>query len=62
MSRELDKCCMERDRYKTLVEQLKCSKILIEDSTNKYAPTNTISGGEILAKTKEHNNVLKIEV
>ncbi|CAH4033806.1 coiled-coil domain-containing protein 149 [Pieris brassicae] len=65
MSKELDKSCMERDKFKTLVEQLKCSKIVIKDTMhviNKYAPTNTISGGEILAKTKEHNNMLKLEV
>ncbi|XP_022115098.2 coiled-coil domain-containing protein 149 [Pieris rapae] len=65
MSKELDKSCMERDRFKTLVEQLKCSKIVLKDTMqviNKYAPTNTISGSEILAKTKEHNNMLKLEV
>ncbi|CAK1555339.1 unnamed protein product [Leptosia nina] len=64
MSRELDKCCMDRDKYKTLVEQMKCKKVDIDNipSSNKYAPTNTISGGEIVAKTKEHNTMLKLEV
>lgn len=64
MTKELDKCSMERDRYKLLVEQLKCKKIVQDNtSTNDlFAPTNTISGSEILARTKEHNNMLKLEV
>ncbi|XP_045769610.1 coiled-coil domain-containing protein 149 [Maniola jurtina] len=64
MNKELDKCCMERDRYKILVEQLKCRKIVQEHTNNwdRFAPTNTISGSEILARTKEHNNMLKLEV
>ncbi|CAH2241723.1 coiled-coil domain-containing protein 149 [Pararge aegeria] len=64
MSKELDKCSMERDRFKILVEQLKCKKVLQENtnSWDRFAPTNTISGSEILAKTKEHNNMLKLEV
>ncbi|XP_038213951.1 coiled-coil domain-containing protein 149 [Zerene cesonia] len=64
MSKELDKCCMERDKYKILVEQLKSKKDVMHDldMPDRYAPTNTISGGEILAKIKEHNNILKLEV
>ncbi|XP_052741106.1 coiled-coil domain-containing protein 149 [Bicyclus anynana] len=64
MSKELDKCSMERDRFKILVEQLKCKRIVQEytNSWDRFAPTNTISGSEILAKTKEQNNMLKLEV
>ncbi|CAG4930088.1 unnamed protein product [Colias eurytheme] len=68
MGKELDKCCMERDKYKILVEQLKSKKDVMHDldykinMPDRYAPTNTISGGEILAKIKEHNNILKLEV
>ncbi|XP_046978240.1 coiled-coil domain-containing protein 149 [Vanessa cardui] len=64
MTKELDKCSMERDRYKLLVEQLKCKKS-VQDNTNthdRFAPTNTISGSEILARTKEQNNLLKLEI
>lgn len=63
MSKELDKCSMERDKYKILVEQLKYKKNL-QNKTNSwdgFTPTN-ISGSEILARTKEHNNMLKVEV
>ncbi|XP_072932663.1 coiled-coil domain-containing protein 149 isoform X1 [Epargyreus clarus] len=64
MSRELDKCSMERDRYKILVEQLKCQKSTVPCNSNnyKFAPTNSISGSEILAKTRDHNNMLKLEM
>ncbi|XP_013173227.1 PREDICTED: coiled-coil domain-containing protein 149 [Papilio xuthus] len=66
MSKELDKCSMERDRYKILVEQLQCKKsvsICVQDNNNyRFTQTNTISGGEILARTREHNNMLKLEV
>ncbi|KAL0830544.1 hypothetical protein ABMA28_002702 [Loxostege sticticalis] len=67
MTRELDKCGMERDRYKVLVEQLKCKKPVLhsQDTNNskyKFTPTNTISGGDMLAKTRDHNNMLKLEV
>ncbi|XP_075975177.1 coiled-coil domain-containing protein 149-like [Anticarsia gemmatalis] len=69
MSRELDKSSMERDRYKVLVEQLMCKKTVplrssSESSNTVYrlTPTNTISGGEMLAKTQDHNNMLKLEV
>ncbi|CAH2084715.1 unnamed protein product [Euphydryas editha] len=63
MTKELDKCSMERDRYKLLVEQLKYKKIIQDTSIrDRFAPTNTISGSEILARTKEHNNMLKLEV
>ncbi|KAI5646083.1 hypothetical protein NE865_01976 [Phthorimaea operculella] len=68
MSRELDKCSMERDRYKVLVEQLKCKKAVSSVTTSspnnfsRFAPTNSISGGEMLAKTRDQNNMLKIEV
>ncbi|CAG9562751.1 unnamed protein product [Danaus chrysippus] len=63
MSNELDKCCMERDRYKILVEQLKCKKHMqVNNNLDRFAPTNTISGSEILARTKESNNMLKLEV
>nr|XP_032516844.1 coiled-coil domain-containing protein 149-A [Danaus plexippus plexippus] len=63
MSNELDKCCMERDRYKMLVEQLKCKKHMQHNNNlDRFAPTNTISGSEILARTKESNNMLKLEV
>ncbi|OWR52909.1 coiled-coil domain-containing protein 149-B [Danaus plexippus plexippus] len=62
MSNELDKCCMERDRYKMLVEQLKCKKHMQHNNNlDRFAPTNTISGSEILARTKESNNMLKLE-
>ncbi|XP_059057214.1 coiled-coil domain-containing protein 149 [Achroia grisella] len=67
MSKELDKCSMERDRYKLLVEQLKCKKIAVNqheynDNVYRFTPTNTISGGDMLAKTRDHNNMLKLEV
>ncbi|XP_050679154.1 coiled-coil domain-containing protein 149 isoform X1 [Leptidea sinapis] len=66
MSKELDKCSMERDRYKSLVEQMNNKNSINEENNMncvyKYAPTNMISGGEILAKAKEHNNTLKLEV
>lgn len=69
MSRELDKSSMERDRYKLLVEQLMSTKTIslksYADSSSiayRLTPTNTISGGEMLAKTQDHNNMLKLEV
>ncbi|XP_026748817.2 coiled-coil domain-containing protein 149 [Galleria mellonella] len=67
MSKELDKCSMERDRYKVLVEQLKCKKLIVShnecsDNVYRFTPTNTISGGDMLAKTRDHNNMLKLEV
>ncbi|KAG6448861.1 hypothetical protein O3G_MSEX005724 [Manduca sexta] len=68
MNKELDKCSMERDRYKILVEQLKYKEsvsIKRQDSNNgiyKFTPTNTISGGDMLAKTRDQNNMLKLEV
>lgn len=65
MSKELDKCSMERDRYKILVEQLQCKKsvsICVQDNNYRFTQTNTISGGEILARTRDHNNMLKLEV
>lgn len=69
MSRELDKSSMERDRYKLLVEQLMSKKAAPLKSSPVYSntayrltPTNTISGIEMLAKTQEHNNMLKLEV
>ncbi|KOB66132.1 Uncharacterized protein OBRU01_21678, partial [Operophtera brumata] len=68
MSKELDKCSMERDRYKLLVEQLKCKTTTplknhdVSSNTYRFTPTNTISNGDILAKTRDHNNLLKLEV
>ncbi|KAM3965013.1 coiled-coil domain-containing protein 149 [Aphomia sociella] len=67
MSKELDKCSMERDRYKVLVEQLKCKKPVVShhesnDCVYRFTPTNTISGGDMLTKTRDHNNMLKLEV
>ncbi|CAK1585364.1 unnamed protein product [Parnassius mnemosyne] len=66
MNKELDKCSMERDRYKTLVEQLQCKKtmsICLQDNNNfRFTPINTITGGEILAKTRDNNIMLKLEV
>ncbi|XP_022834964.1 coiled-coil domain-containing protein 149 [Spodoptera litura] len=69
MSRELDKCSMERDRFKVLVEQLMCKKTVPMKSSPgannvsyRLTPTNTITGGEMLAKTQDHNNMLKLEV
>ncbi|CAB3254726.1 unnamed protein product [Arctia plantaginis] len=69
MSRELDKSSMERDRYKLLVEQLTSKRAAPLKSSPAYSntayrltPTNTISGVEMLAKTQEHNNMLKLEV
>ncbi|XP_041979745.1 coiled-coil domain-containing protein 149 isoform X2 [Aricia agestis] len=64
MSKELDKCSMERDRYRLLVEQIQSKKVVFKEPNNfnRFTPTNTISGSEILAKTKDHNNALKIEV
>lgn len=63
MSKELDKCSMDRDRYKILVEQLQCKKVVREvNSWERFAPTNTISGSEIIARTREQNNMLKLEV
>ncbi|CAG5028400.1 unnamed protein product [Parnassius apollo] len=66
MNKELDKCSMERDRYKTLVEQLQCKKtmsICLQDNNNfRFTPINTITGGEILAKTRDNNIMLNLEV
>lgn len=65
MSKELDKCSMERDRFKLLVEQLESKKPLLRnENTNVYrfTPTNTISGSDLLTKTRDQNNVLKLEV
>ncbi|XP_004932656.1 coiled-coil domain-containing protein 149 isoform X1 [Bombyx mori] len=67
MSKELDKCSMERDKYKVLVEHLKSKKVVsskIAENNNAYrfTPTNTISNGDMFAQTKDHNNMLKVEV
>ncbi|KAJ0183258.1 hypothetical protein K1T71_001234 [Dendrolimus kikuchii] len=66
MSKELDKCSMERDRFKLLVEQLKSKKLPFRsENTNniyRFTPTNTISGSDMLTKTRDHNNILKLEV
>ncbi|CAH0399784.1 unnamed protein product [Chilo suppressalis] len=67
MSKELDKSSMERDRYKVLVEQLKYKKPTIlnqntSSSIYKFTPTNTVSSGDMLAKTRDQNNTLKLEV
>lgn len=66
MNKELDKCSMERDRYRVLVEQLKCHRKVLyhqDDSADVYRGTNQpMSGGELLANTREQNNMLKIEV
>lgn len=67
MSNELDKCSMERDRYKVLVEQLKSKKLVTLPNNEignmyRFTPTNTISGGDMLAKTRDQNNILKLEV
>ncbi|KAL4713180.1 hypothetical protein ACJJTC_018825 [Scirpophaga incertulas] len=67
MSRELDKCSMERDRYKVLVEQMKNKKpvLVAQDLKNNiynFTPTNTVSSGDMLAKTRDQNNILKLEV
>lgn len=67
MSKELDKCSMERDRYKVLVEQLKSKKLVTLPNHEignmyRFTPTNTISGGDMLAKTRDQNNMLKLEV
>ncbi|CAG9787797.1 unnamed protein product [Diatraea saccharalis] len=67
MSKELDKCNMERDKYKVLVEQLKCKKpTLSHRDTNKslynFTPTNTVSSGDMLAKTRDQNSKLTLEV
>lgn len=68
LSKELDKCSMERDRYKLLVEQLKCKKTTplknhnISSNSYRFTPTNTISNGDILTKTRDHNYLLKLEV
>ncbi|XP_049872241.1 coiled-coil domain-containing protein 149 [Pectinophora gossypiella] len=65
MSRELDKCSMERDRYKVLVEQLKCKQtqpLQHQENVYRFTPTHTISGGEMLAKTRDQNSMLKVEV
>ena len=66
MGKELDKCSMERDRYKLLVEQFKSKKSSTIENGGcdlyKFTPTNTISGGDMLAKTRDQNNLLKLEV
>ncbi|GBP81816.1 Coiled-coil domain-containing protein 149 [Eumeta japonica] len=67
MSRELDKCSMERDRFRLLVEQFKLKKNVISHNYDGLYPyqltTNkTVSGGELLAFTREENNILKLEV
>lgn len=58
---------MERDKYKVLVEHLKSKKVVsskIAENNNAYrfTPTNTISNGDMFAQTKDHNNMLKVEV
>lgn len=65
MSKELDKCSMERDRYRVLVEQSKSKSLALHDNTNnqyRFTLTNTISSSELLVKTTDQNNLLKIEV
>lgn len=65
MNKELDKCSMERDRFKVLVEQLKCHRNRLHHQDDKimYRGSNqSISGGELLANTREQNNMLKVEV
>lgn len=67
MGKELDKCRMERDRYKVFVEQLRNRNYGLKSegfSVNIFTQShnNIISGHELLAKTKEQNNILKIEV
>lgn len=65
LSKELDKSSMERDRYKLLVEQLKCKKPILKTKNNNLCgltPTNSISGSDLLTKTRDHNNVLKLEI
>ncbi|XP_063535019.1 coiled-coil domain-containing protein 149 [Cydia strobilella] len=64
LGKELDKCSMERDKYKVLVEQLKCvrSTPLQQSSMCGLTPTYTISGGDLLANTRHLNDMLKLEV
>lgn len=65
MGKELDKCSMERDRYRVLVEQSKYKNLVLHDNTNnqyRFTLTNTISSSELLVKTRDQNNLLKIEV
>lgn len=65
MGKELDKCGMERDKYKLLVEQMKCVRSTPSQENNsvyRLTPTYTESGGELLAKTRDLNDSLKLEV
>ncbi|XP_063363003.1 coiled-coil domain-containing protein 149 [Cydia amplana] len=65
LGKELDKCSMERDKYKVLVEQLKCVRSTPHQQSSsmcRLTPTYTISGGELLAKTRDLNDMLKLEV
>ncbi|XP_073955636.1 coiled-coil domain-containing protein 149 [Choristoneura fumiferana] len=65
MGKELDKCSMERDKYKLLVEQMKSVRSTPSQENNsvyRLTPSYTESGGELLAKTRELNDSLKLEV
>ncbi|KAI8421712.1 hypothetical protein MSG28_009688 [Choristoneura fumiferana] len=59
MGKELDKCSMERDKYKLLVEQMKSVRSTPSQENNsvyRLTPSYTESGGELLAKTRELND------
>lgn len=64
MNKELDKCSMERDRYKMLVQQLqhKESSSVCLNNNYRLILTNDKSGKEILATTRDHNCVLELKV
>lgn len=69
MSKQLDKCVIERDHYKLLTEQFRLRHPLIHksviDPTTFFSgsdSTNNLSGAQLLANTREQNKLLTIEV
>lgn len=67
MSKELDKCHMERDRYRVLVDQIKNKNVVptldfYNINMYKQSHHNSMSAGDMLAKTREQNSLLRLEV
>ncbi|XP_077294274.1 coiled-coil domain-containing protein 149-B isoform X1 [Arctopsyche grandis] len=69
MSKQLDKCVIERDHYKLLTEQFRLRHPLIHKSVIDPATffsgsdsMNNLSGAQLLATTREQNKLLTIEV
>ncbi|CAH2047103.1 unnamed protein product, partial [Iphiclides podalirius] len=65
MNMELDKCNMERDKYKMLVEQLQHKEPSsggMNHNICRFTLTNDISANEILTSTRDHNCELKVKI